>query len=787
MISADDGRVDIDCDSRLARAIGYMYRNPSESTTNLAPKATPEKEASPPAYEGASSAQSPHHPQLNVLIQVVGSRGDVQPFVALGNELQRLGFRVRLATHDTFRTFVTEAGLEFYPVGGDPVALMAYMVRNPGLIPSFQSLRAGDIQQKRDMIEEMLEGFWYSCYRPDTVTGDPFVADAIIANPPAFAHVHCAQALGIPVHIMFTMPWTSTAEFPHPLANLSNSSDRSMANAASYAIVEYLTWQGLGDVINRWRRSIDLQPVAMFNGPLLAERLNIPFTYCWSPALVAKPADWGPHVDVCGFFFRNAPSYSPPDDLTRFLLAGSPPVYIGFGSIVLDNPEAVINTILEAVRLAGVRAIVSKGWSNLAGDAGDDVYWIGDCPHEWLFGHVAAVVHHGGAGTTACGLKNGVPTLIVPFFGDQPFWGKMVANAGAGPEPIPFKQLTSKKLAEGISYCMTPEARAAAQTIADQMKSEDGVKAAAQSWLRQLPRQTLRCELIPSLPAAWIYKKGKKPVRMSKLAAEELVSRNAIEAKHLEYYRSKSMNLDVTRWDPLTGTMSAAVATTVDMTDTLFGMFTKPMDEYKQEQRWREREAKRETPSNASFDSGTRKQRSSTVTIAGTSAKSFGMLVPKAAMAMVDVPLAFTEGLRVMPGRLGTKVRDNGTVTDAKSGAVVAGKTMAWGLADGLSDLVMEPVRGGIKEGPKGVVLGVGRGAVSAVTKIGTGMVGLVAYPGSGIAKSIRAAVRSETGKMIANARMLEGKWLREKGRLPPGVSSDGMLERFLNLKNGRE
>jgi hypothetical protein len=110
----------------------------------------------------------------------------------------------------------------------------------------------------------------------------------------------------------------------------------------------------------------------------------------------------------------------------------------------------------------------------------------------------------------------------------------MVANAGAGPEPIPFKQLTSKKLAEGIRYCMTDEARAAAQAIAHQMKTEDGVKAAAQSWLRQLPRQNLTCELIPSQPAAWIYKKGKVPIRMSKLAAEELVSRRAIEAKHLE-------------------------------------------------------------------------------------------------------------------------------------------------------------------------------------------------------------------------------------------------------------
>lgn len=182
---------------------------------------------------------------MNVLIQVVGSRGDVQPFIALGNEIQKLGFRVRLATHDTFASFVRDSGLEFYPIGGDPTALMAYMVKNPGLIPSFSSLQAGEIQQKRYMVEDMLEGFWYSCFQPDPATGDPFVADAIIGNPPAFAHVHCAQALGVPVHIMFTMPWSSTSAFPHPLANLKNQGgNHSAANYASYAIVEYLTWQG---------------------------------------------------------------------------------------------------------------------------------------------------------------------------------------------------------------------------------------------------------------------------------------------------------------------------------------------------------------------------------------------------------------------------------------------------------------------------------------------------------------------------------------------------------------
>ncbi len=122
--------------------------------------------------------------------------------------------------------------------------------------------------------------------------------------------------------------------------------------------------------------------------------------------------------DVCGFFFREAPVYSPPAELEEFLNSGPSPVYIGFGSVVVDNPEGLMDTILEAVSKTGVRAIISKGWSKMSGDKNENILYIDDCPHEWLFQRVAAVVHHGGAGTTACGLRNGRPTVVVPFFGE---------------------------------------------------------------------------------------------------------------------------------------------------------------------------------------------------------------------------------------------------------------------------------------------------------------------------------------------------------------------------------
>lgn len=231
-LKTDDGRVDIDLSSRIVKAVSLLLPAPAHEPK---PSHRPATDSKPPV---------PDFPvNLNIVIQVVGSRGDVQPFLALGNELHLQGHRVRVATHDVFADFVQKAGLEFYPVGGDPAALMAYMVKNPSLMPSLQTIMEGEIGRKRTMVANMLDGFWDSCLQPDPVTDLPFVADAIIANPPSFAHVHCAQALGIPVHMMFTMPWSPTRAFPHPLANLSNAGDdHGWANFMSYHLVEWMTW-----------------------------------------------------------------------------------------------------------------------------------------------------------------------------------------------------------------------------------------------------------------------------------------------------------------------------------------------------------------------------------------------------------------------------------------------------------------------------------------------------------------------------------------------------------------
>ncbi|KAK5278862.1 hypothetical protein LTR40_008586, partial [Exophiala xenobiotica] len=243
--------------------------------------------AEPQIPEGLGETDGLPPPPLNIVIQIVGSRGDVQPFIALGQVLKnKYNHRVRIATHPTFKEFVTENGLEFFSIGGDPAELMAFMVKNPGLMPGMDSLKSGDVGKRRKGIYEIVTGCWRSTIEAGDGTGaqvsddthsfdssvsfgvdptlNPFVADAIIANPPSFAHVHIAEKLGIPLHLMFTMPWSPTQAFPHPLANIvSSNTDANMANFVTYALVDMLTWQGLGDVINRFReRSLGLEPRA---------------------------------------------------------------------------------------------------------------------------------------------------------------------------------------------------------------------------------------------------------------------------------------------------------------------------------------------------------------------------------------------------------------------------------------------------------------------------------------------------------------------------------------------
>ncbi|OBT55891.1 hypothetical protein VE04_06323 [Pseudogymnoascus sp. 24MN13] len=457
---ADDGRIDIqinETDTQLAQQIQQLNMTVQQELPDH-----PSPAYTPSYLIGTPDAPPP---PLNVVIQVVGSRGDVQPFVALGRELKsKYGHRIRLATHGTFKKFVEENGLEFFEIGGDPTELMAFMVKNPGLLPGMKSLKDGEVGKRRRGIAEILEGCWKSCADAKEASEEsgnetkggvkvaPFIAHAIIANPPSFAHIHCAQKLGIPLHIMFT-----------------------------------------------------------------------------SPALIPKPKDWGPHISISGFYFLSSGSdYQPDAELADFLAAGPPPVYIGFGSIVVDDPNAMTKMIFDAVRKTGQRALVSNGRAGLGGnelDKPDGVFMLGNVPHDWLFKHVSCVVHHGGAGTMSAGIALGRPTVIVPFFGDQPFWGAMGAPGRRG----------------------TVAGASVHEQVVDLFREEDGCKSGAESFHAHLNVDNLRCMMSPQRPAVWRVKTTgpkREHVRLSTFAATVLGNEGILDMNAMKLYRPCKYNVE---------------------------------------------------------------------------------------------------------------------------------------------------------------------------------------------------------------------------------------------------
>ncbi|KAL3749818.1 hypothetical protein ACJRO7_010875 [Eucalyptus globulus] len=452
------------------------------------------------AYNGATEEPVPGDvldlPPLQIVMLIVGTRGDVQPFVAIGKRLQEGGHRVRLATHMNFKEFVLTAGLEFYPLGGDPKVLAGYMVKNKGFLPSGPS----EIHIQRNQIKDIIFSLLPACREPDPETHVPFIANAIIANPPAYGHTHVAEALNLPLHVVFTMPWTPTSEFPHPLSRVKQP----VGYRLSYQIVDALIWLGIRDVINEFRKKrLGLRPITYLRGPYSSPP-DVPYAYIWSPHLVPKPKDWGPKIDVVGFCFLDlASSYQPPESLVKWLEEGEKPIYIGFGSLPVQEPEKMTEIIVKALEITCQRGIINKGWGGLGNlaEKKDFVYLLDNCPHDWLFLRCSAVVHHGGAGTTAAGLKAACPTTVVPFFGDQPFWGERVHARGVGPAPIPVDEFSLEKLVDAIRFMLDPKVKQCAEELAKDMEHEDGVEGAVKAFYKHFPREKLNSdpETLPDL------------------------------------------------------------------------------------------------------------------------------------------------------------------------------------------------------------------------------------------------------------------------------------------------
>ncbi|CAK7566105.1 MAG: hypothetical protein SEPTF4163_004039 [Sporothrix epigloea] len=759
-------------------------------------------------------------PRMNIVIMVIGSRGDIQPFLKIGRVLkEKYGHRVRVATHPAFRKFIEEdAGLEFFSAGGDPAELMAFMVKNPGMIPSLSSMRSGDIGRRRDAMAEMFDGFWRACVNATddpndiqnlSLLGDkePFIADAIIANPPSYVHVHCAEALGIPLHIMFTFPYTPTQAFPHPLANVKKSNvDPGYTNFISYPLIDMMVWQGLGDLVNNFRvNTLDLDPISLLWAPSAIYRMHVPFTYLWSPGLIPKPSDWGPEIDVGGFVFLElASSFKPPASLEKFLAESEePPIYIGFGSIVVDDADKFTGMIFEAVRKSGVRALVSKGWGGFGGKGDslpDNIYMLENTPHDWLFPKVRAVVIHGGAGTTAIALKCGLPIMVVPFFGDQYFWGSMIEMSKVGPKPVPYKHLTSERLADGIKYLLCDEARTAAQAIAKSIEKEgDGAENACRSFMRTLELEghgSMRCSIFPQYVAVW-QRKGSN-IKLSALAAEALVQKGYMTYKDLRLLRQTEWNDFEGPGEPITAMFGSL---TRSFRDVVRGPFTATKDiirggkirrkERKQKKAQKKAlAAKKKTGSRSEEkhaelrgsesgdpqdipdentlegsdessitlrDSGNAENGSFEVVFAAVG-KSIGRSARALAMAPLDLYFSLCQGFHNAPRLYGDDtVRRTPHVTGIKSGMKAAGFEFVLGIYDGVTGIVRLPIRfarnGG---GVHGFIRGAGMGLVGFVLKDISAIIGPLGYALKGIANQAKRS--KQPARYLRRARMMQAQ-----------------------------
>ncbi|CAF1660185.1 unnamed protein product, partial [Adineta ricciae] len=489
-------------------------------------------------------------PLLNILMLIVGSRGDVQPFIAYGKALRAFGHRVRLATHEVFRSFVREHGLEFYPLAGNPAELMSFMVKNAGIVPSVDGIMSGNLFEGRRMCHDVLHSTWAACINDDDETGASFRAEAIIANPVSFGHVHCAQKLGIPLHMAFTMPYSPTTAFPHPLGNVNYAKEsRERLNAFSYRFVETLLWLCIGDQINTFRHDVLKLPsldIRQATSVMIDEK--VPYIYCWSPSLVPKPPDWPEYVSIPGFFFLDlATGYTtPPADLLTFLgltshsdphtTQTSPPIFIGFGSIIGYDSQRLLNVILDALMLTGYRAILADF------DIDQDqlpatIFKIDDVPHDWLFQYVSAVCHHGGAGTTATGLRAGKPTIVMPFFGDQFFWANIVRKSGVGPPPLSGKDVTVEELVEAFKFVHQPLVQVAAQRIKEALSHENGCEAAVVAFHDYLPLSRMRSDLDSTYAAC--FRLNEYNLQISRPVAQVLLSAGVITESQLRHHSSR--------------------------------------------------------------------------------------------------------------------------------------------------------------------------------------------------------------------------------------------------------
>jgi UDP:flavonoid glycosyltransferase YjiC (YdhE family) len=396
---------------------------------------------------------------MRILIAAAGSRGDVAPYTGLGNALLRAGHEVALAAPDAFAPLAREAGLEFRGLPG--------RAEGGGAATKRELMRTA-----AEFVTELGQGFAAAMDRGTDLL--------LLSTTTAPLGWHLAEATGTPAIGAYLVPAAPTGDFP-PVVTAARSLGRPGNRTAGRFALRMADRLYTGAVADL-RRSLGLPPLTPRAMRRRQERADWPVLHGFSTALVPRPSDWRPGLEVVGTWWPYVDEARRlTEEVEDFLAAGARPVFIGFGSMAAGQGERLGDIAVRALRRAGLRGILQTGAAGLAA-GGDDVLTVGDVPHALLFPRVAAVVHHAGAGTSAAGLRAGVPAVPVPVAADQPFWAGRLAALGAAGDPIPFRSLTAETLAGALGRVVRQQSYSrAAVTAARLMAAEDGAGAVVEA------------------------------------------------------------------------------------------------------------------------------------------------------------------------------------------------------------------------------------------------------------------------------------------------------------------
>lgn len=412
---------------------------------------------------------------MRVSILTTGTRGDLQPYLALGLGLRAAGHRVRLATHAEYEARVRGLGLDFAPIQGSPREVLKQAAERGLLEAGGGTL--GLIRGFYPLLGPIFRRCLADCLR--ACEGSEVV---LFSQAVCYGH-WVAEKLGVRSAAAYYIPMTPTRWFPCFVAAPMPAwlpIGRGLYNRLTYDLGAPAVWALLAGVANEARREVlGLPPLPFHKPPWRSFPAGHPYLYAFSSAFLPRPPDWDGDKHVTGFWFLPPdPAWTPPAGLVEFLRDGPPPVYVGFGSMMGRDSRRLVGLVVEALGRAKQRGVFLGGAGGSAGEfrLPGHVFPVEAASFDWLFPRVAAVVHHGGSGTTALGLRAGRPTVTVPFMADQFLWSRRVFELGAGPRPIPRKRLTARRLAEAIRQAVADaEMCRRAQGVGRAIGAEHGV------------------------------------------------------------------------------------------------------------------------------------------------------------------------------------------------------------------------------------------------------------------------------------------------------------------------